>query len=500
MSYNGMMGLWSGQKSKKEGCLRRPRRCSLHPMPRAALDELLRLAGLPEAAAKDVAIVGSDPVLATRFRVGTAGAAAIAAAAVAAAELWSLRSGEPRQQIAVDVRHATAALRSGRYLRIDGAPPKDFFDPLFGFYATRDGRAVMLHCNFPNHRAAALAVLGLPATAKREDVAAAAAAWNGLALEDAVHGAGGCAALVRSPEDWARHGQAAAVAALPLLEIERIGEAPPEPLPAGERPLSGVRVLDLTRVLAGPTCARTLAEHGADVLKVSSAHLPSSGEMDIDTGLGKLSTFLDLRQATDAETLQGLVAGGRCDVFSQGYRPGALAARGFGAERLAALRPGIVVVELSAWGRDGPWSARRGFDTIVQCASGMARIQGSGQPRLLPVSAIDYVTGYLMAVGAMTALRRRAQEGGSWRVRASLARTGRWIVDRGLLDYEVVANLPTDLPEAEIAGISLTSPSPLGIIRHLAPVARLRRTPARWDKPPVPNGHDQPVWPPRNSP
>jgi crotonobetainyl-CoA:carnitine CoA-transferase CaiB-like acyl-CoA transferase len=468
-------------------------------MPRAALAELLRLAGLPEAAAQDVAIVGDDPVLPTRFRVGAAGAAAIAAAAVAAAELWSLRGGEPRQDVAVDLRHATAALRSNRYLRIDGVPPKDIFDRLSGFYGTRDGRSVFLHCNFPNHRQAALTVLGLAADATRDDVSAAVRGRDGLALEDAIHHGSGCAALVRSREEWARHGQAAAVAGLPLLEIERIGEAPPEPLPTGERPLAGVRVLDLTRVLAGPTCARTLAEHGADVLKVSSPHLPNSGEMDIDTGLGKLSTFLDLREASDVATLAGLVADGRCDVFSQGYRPGALAARGFGAERLAALRSGIVVVELSAWGRTGPWSARRGFDTVVQSASGMAQIQGAGQPRLLPVSAIDYVTGYLMAFGAMTALRRRVREGGSWRVRTSLARTGKWIVDQGLLDDGVVADLPKELPEAEIEGILLNSPSSLGLIRHLAPVARLARTPGRWQRPPVPNGHDQPLWPPRNS-
>jgi crotonobetainyl-CoA:carnitine CoA-transferase CaiB-like acyl-CoA transferase len=469
-------------------------------MPHAALDELLTLAGLPEAATRDVTIAGDDPVVATRFRVGAAGAAAVAASAVAAAELWSARSGEPRQAIAVDLRHAVAALRSGRYLRIDGAPPKDFFDPLFGFYPTRDDRSVMLHCNFPNHRAAALGVLGLPVDAARSAVAASVLGWGGLALEDAVHGAGGCAALVRSAEEWARHGQAAAVAGLPVLEIERIGEAPPEPLPRGERPLSGVRVLDLTRVLAGPTCARTLAEHGADVLKVSSAHLPSSAEMDIDTGLGKLSSFLDLRQAKDVQTLAGLVADGRCDVFSQGYRPGTLAARGFGAEALAGLRPGIIVVELSAWGRAGPWSGRRGFDTIVQCASGMAMIQGEGKPQLLPVSAIDYVTGYLMAYGAIVALLRRAREGGSWRVRASLARTGRWIIDRGLLKAASVADLPKELPEAEIAGMCLESPSILGRIRHLAPVARLARTPGRWQRPPVPNGHDQPMWPPRSVP
>jgi crotonobetainyl-CoA:carnitine CoA-transferase CaiB-like acyl-CoA transferase len=255
----------------------------------------------------------------------------------------------------------------------------------------------------------------------------------------------------------------------------------------GRAGLRGLRVLDLTRVLAGPTCARTLAEHGADVLKVSAAHLPHSGDVEIDTGLGKLSTFLDLRRPADVQTLTSLIRDGRCDVFSQSYRPGALAARGLSAVDLAQLRPGIVCVELSAWGCAGPWAARRGFDTVAQCVSGMAMIQGGGEtPRTMPVSAIDYVSGYLMAFGAMVALGRRAHEGGSWRVRVSLARTGKWIVGGGLLDVAAIAGVPNELPEEEIARLTMETPSLLGSIRHLAPVARMSETPARWARPPVP--------------
>ncbi|MGH8708534.1 MAG: CoA transferase, partial [Burkholderiales bacterium] len=319
----------------------------------------------------------------------------------------------------------------------------------------------------------------------RDAAVRAAAAWDGRALEDAIHGAGGCAALVRSAGEWAAHPHSSAVAGQALLEIERIGDAPPMPLPKTECPLSGIRVLDLTRVLAGPTAAKTLAEHGADVLKITAAHLPDSGDTDLDTGIGKLSAQLDLRQAKDLETLRSLAKS--ADVFSQSYRPGALAARGFAPEDLAKLRPGIVYMSLSAWGPTGPWKDRRGFDSIVQCVSGMAVAQGGADaPKLLPCSAIDYVSGYLMAFGTMVALARRAKEGGSWRVRVALARTGKWIVDQGTVDAAQAVE-----PQAA----TMETRSPAGLITHLKPVVQLSETPPFWARPPVPLGHDRPEWP-----
>jgi crotonobetainyl-CoA:carnitine CoA-transferase CaiB-like acyl-CoA transferase len=447
-------------------------------MPQAALRELLALARLEGEAA----IAGADPVLRTPYRVGAAGAASLAATGIAAAELWRLRTGR-RQSVAVDLAAAGASLKSGAYLRIDGKPPAAMWDPFSLFYAVRDGRWVRFHTNYPHHRAAALGVLGVG-----EDVEAAkraAASWDGLALEEAIHAAGGCAALVRSAAEWAAHPHSAAVAGQPLLEIERIGEAPPLPLPEGERPLAGIRVLDLTRVLAGPTAAKTLAEHGADVLKITAAHLPDSGDIDLDTGIGKLSAQLDLREAAGMSTLRTLVQG--ADVFSQSYRPGALDARGFSPQELAKLRPGLIHVSLSAWGPSGPWNGRRGFDSIVQCVSGMAVAQGSAAaPKLLPCSAIDYVSGYLMAYGAMVALARRAKEGGSWRVRVALARVGKWIVDRGLVD-------PSGAVEP--AAGTMDTRSPAGVITHLRPVVQMSETPARWARPPVPLGHHRPEWP-----
>ena len=460
--------------------------------PEVALAEILKSSDVAPASAANVRIVGDDPVIPTRYRIGAAGSAVIAAAGLGAASIWEMRTGRG-QEVEVDVRAAVASLRSPRYMKLDGHAQRDPMDPLSGFYQVSAGRWVFVHCNFPNLRDRNLAVLGVAAP-KKEDMAAAAAKLEGKALEDAFMTSGGCGAFARTTGEWAQHPQAAAVASLPLVEIVRITNAPPEPLPRGERPLAGVRVLDLTRVLAGPICARTLAEHGADVLKITAPHLPNSGSVELDTGLGKLSAHLDLRNQQDVETLLTLVRG--ADVFSQSYRPGALASRGFSPEALAEIRPGIVCVELRAWGREGPWRERRGFDTIVQTATGMALVSGGGtEPRLMPVSAIDYVSGHLMAYGAMVALARRVREGGSWLVRVSLARTGKFIVDRGLLDAASLEGVPGDLPADEIARLTIETQTPLGRLRHLAPVVQMSETRARWTRPPVPLGTHPARWP-----
>ena len=262
-------------------------------------------------------------------------------------------------------------------------------------------------------------------------------------------------------------------------------------------------MLDLTRVLAGPSCARTLAEHGADVLRITGAHLPSHLGQEMDTGHGKLSAHLDLREASARETLQGLVR--ETDVFSQGYRPGTLAERGLSPEEMAALRPGIVYVSLSAFGRVGPWAARRGFDTVIQTVSGITDRQGElfpGEepgPQFYPVSAIDYLTGYLMAFGTMVALHRRATEGGSWHVRASLAQTGRWLVNRGQVAESAMESVPEDFGAEEVARWSTTSDTPHGRLSHLGPVAQMSETAAHWERPTVPLGHHEPVWPARSA-
>jgi len=458
--------------------------------PFAALQQIWSAAGCDPAALQYVTLTGADPVLQTDIKIGTAATAVIAATSLAAAELWRLRTGRA-QSVEVDMHAAIAAFRSERYLRVNGGPAPDHRSALFGFYPTADGRWVQIHSNLPHHHAGHVKFLGCKETL--ESMAAAVARWKGGELEDALNGAGLPAGMVRSRDEWLAHPHARAVSGLPLLEIVRIGDSPPEPFRPGNRPLAGVRVLDLTRVIAGPECGRTLASYGADVLLVTSPHLPNLPSLVIDMGFGKLSTSLDLRRSEDGDRLRRLVAG--ADIFSQSYRPGALAGLGFGPEDVARLRPGIVYVTLSAYGHVGPWRARRGFETLIQSVSGFAHEQGLtgglDRPEHLPAQVVDHSAGYLAAFGALAALARRAREGGSYLVRISLVQTGRWVDSLGRVQGARVA----DQTRADVGDLLAECDSPFGRLTHVVPAARLSDTPASWSRPPVPLGTHAPVWP-----
>jgi crotonobetainyl-CoA:carnitine CoA-transferase CaiB-like acyl-CoA transferase len=277
-----------------------------------------------------------------------------------------------------------------------------------------------------------------------------------------------------------------------MVAIERIGDAPAQPLPplaADAPPLSGVRVLELTRILAGPVAGRTLAAHGADVLLLNSPHLPNI-EAIAATSLGKRSAHVDLELEAGRASLTALARG--ADVFMQGYRPGSLAARGFSPAMLASLRPGIVCVSLAAYGFDGPWSGRRGFDSLVQTTTGFnvaeGQAAGTGEPRPLPVQILDFAAGFLMAFGTQVALLRRAREGGSWHVRVSLARTGLWL--RGLgQDPSGLA-----LPRPELADCMQRFDTGFGVLMTAPHAARLSETPPRWVRPSMPPGSHPPAW------
>ena len=468
-------------------------------MSKNAFSTLSAIAGWPDDYQQQVQISGgTDPVLPTPFKITETSTAALSAVGLAINDLWEIRTGK-RQDIAINSRQATASLRSGKYMDMDTAPVSTERNPVMGVYPAQNGRWSYLHCNFPNHRAAALKVLGV--AEDKEEVRRAVSQWDALELEEAIIAAKGAGGMVRSMEEWGNHPQAAAIRSLPLMEIIKIADSPPETLPEGGRPLSGVRVLDLTRVLAGPTCARTMAEHGADVLKITASHLPNIGYQEYDTGHGKLSANLDLRDNGDLETLHGLIRD--TDIFSQGYRPGTLGDRGLSPESLAKIRPGIIYISLSAFSHLGPWSSRRGFDTVVQTVSGITDRQGrlfpgaDAGPQFYPVSAIDYLTGYLMAFGGLVALARRAREGGSWLVRISLAQTGRWLVDQGQVPETALNGVPSEFSDSEIKQWSTSSETPVGKLGHLSPVLELSETRAHWARPSVPLGYNDPIWPER---
>lgn len=459
------------------------------PAPRHVLNELLAGIGLPATLAETVALTGNDPVLPSSFAVGTLAQTTIAAVAAAAADLWILRGGRP-QEIAVDMRHAALEFRSERYFTTDGNPPGRIWDAIAGPYRCGDGRWVRLHTNFPHHRDGILDLLGCAYT--REAVQAALDGWKADLFEDAVAERGLVATMMRSPADWLATPQGAALADQPLVTLERIGDAAPQPLSPAARPLEGLRVLDLTRIVAGPVGCKALAAHGADVMRIAAPKLPFIPAAVKDYGRGKLSAYADLDSEDGRADLWALLE--RADVFVQAYRPGGLAARGFSPVQAAQARPGIVYVSLCAYGDAGPWAERRGFDSLVQTASGInhaeAQAAGLDAPKELPCQALDHASGYLMALGAIAALKRRAEEGGSWHVRVSLARTGRWLQSLG----RVAGGL--DCPDpAPADDLFEESESGFGRLRALRHAAQLSETPARWRRPSVPLGSHPPRWP-----
>lgn len=454
-----------------------------------ALSGLWSLAGLPTQALDHVELIGSEPILPSSFAVCTAAQASIAASALAAAALWQQRGGH-WQHVAVDMRHAAVEFRSERHLRIDGELAPEPWDKLAGLYACADGW-VRIHTNFPHHRAGIVKLLACDDS--REGVADALSRWPAVAFETAAADAGMVVSALRSHADWLAHPQAQALSALPVFTLERIGDAPAQPLAPVARPLDGVRVLDLTRVIAGPVCGRALAAHGADVLAVTGPHLPSIEALVMDTGRGKRTCHLDLRDEAGRARLLALA--GQADIFVQGYRPGGLDERGYSPEALARVRPGIVYVSLSAYGHVGPWAHKRGFDSLTQTAIGFNRDEadaaGEATPRALPMQVLDHASGYLMALGAMAALHRRATEGGSWLVRVSLAQTGMWLRSLGRVEDGFAC---PDLKHDDVTDLLETHPSGFGAMTTVRHAARLDATPAHWALPSMPLGSHSADW------
>ncbi|WP_328621252.1 CoA transferase [Streptomyces sp. NBC_00354] len=407
--------------------------------------------------------------------------AAVGVCALAATELAAVRAGGAADEVeppVVDEGAVATAFVSERHLRVAGRELVNFA-PLSGFWRAADGW-VRTHANYPHHRAALVRALGLP-SAKPEALRDAVAGRGAVEVQELVYGEGGLAVAVAGGYGDPQ----------PLVEVRESGgagrELGPGALPS--LPAAGVRVLDLTRVIAGPVATRTLGLLGADVLRIDSPRLPESDDAYADTGFGKRSALLDLADAGELAVFEGLLA--EADVVVTGYRPGALERYGLGADELLERWPGLVVAQLCAWGWQGPWAGRRGFDSLVQAGYGVAAAYGdgaggvSGAPGVLPAQALDHGTGYLVAAGVLRALAA----GGGRALRFSLAGTASWLV----------REVPADGPAGSSGKAYAAEPwlrevdSGYGVLRYAGsplPFGEWGRGPSRW-------GTDRAEWLPR---
>jgi crotonobetainyl-CoA:carnitine CoA-transferase CaiB-like acyl-CoA transferase len=457
-------------------------------------EEVMNIRGRGMPADGEVAITGKDPVFNARFKIGETTANILAGVGVAVTDIHEMKTGK-RQKVAIDVRHAAATCQSSKLMRqpVNGgwkpvqSPFMEHMRSITQPWRTKDGRFYLPHFNLPHLHDRVIGVLGCESNA--DAVSKAVAKWDSHDLEEAVAAARACGSIVRSNKEWLEHPHGKVLAGRALVDIQKIGDSDPIPFPKNGRPLSGIKVLDLTRILAGPICARTLAEHGADVLMVTAEHLPQVPEHVMDTSHGKRSTFLNLNKAEDVATIKKLVR--NADIFSQGYRPGIMDKLGMTPEELARERPGLIYVSISAYGHGGPFSNRGGWEQIAQCATGICLDNGDERPKLLPASACDYTTGYNGAYGVLLALARRAREGGSYHVRVSLCRSGMYIYKQG---HVRCPEGELGLSQAELDSLMIETRGGHGTLKHLAPVLGLSETKPYWDKPSPVLGSSRAEW------
>ncbi|MFI9102028.1 CoA transferase [Streptomyces fildesensis] len=437
----------------------------------------------PAELVEGVSYIASSGVLPSRLPVRELARATVGVCSLAAAELFARRSGGSVPEVRVDEGAVATAFVSERHLRIDGRKPTSFA-PLSGFWRAADGW-VRTHANYPHHRARLLTALEIPDEGDEGDDGAPARqladrllSRPALEVQETVHAAGGLAVAVGASHR----------AELPLVESRRIGDGAAGTLSAAALPAAGVRVLDLTRVIAGPVATRTLALLGADVLRVDSPRLPEHPDAHADTGFGKRSTLLDLDVAKDRLLFEELLSS--ADVVITGYRPGALDRHGLTPRDLLERRPGLVVAQLCAWGWEGPWAGRRGFDSLVQAACGIAGIEAApdGHPGVLPAQALDHGTGYLLAAAVLRALTDRQDTGGGRHLRFSLAGTASWLTHG-------IRPAATDGETAYDPGSWLAeTPSPYGRLQYVRPPVHYVGGPDDWTRPPTLWGTDSPGW------
>lgn len=418
------------------------------------------------------------------FAVTDLATATIGAASVEVARLIGQASGTAP---AVTVDRRQASFWYDLAFQPMGWEIPGIWDSIAGDYPTKDGW-IRLHTNAPHHRAAAQRVLG--AHEDRATMAPAVAKWDAKALEDAVVAENGCAAEMRSIQVWRDHPQGQAVNAEPLIHLDWTDGAPDGRDLDPARPLAGLKVLDCTRVLAGPAAGRFLAGFGADVLRIDP---PWWNEplLEPDMTLGKRCAGLDLTVAADRGAFARLMS--EADLFLHGYRSDALERIGFGIERRRALNPALIDVSLDAYGWTGPWTTRRAFDSLVQMSSGIAHAgmvrRGADKPVPLPVQALDHATGYLMAIAALRGIAERRSSGRVLRARASLARTAKLVTDNepAELDEPLAPRTDADFlaePEVTGRGPALRLKPAVTIdgcpMLYDRPATNLRSAPAQW--------------------
>jgi crotonobetainyl-CoA:carnitine CoA-transferase CaiB-like acyl-CoA transferase len=482
-----------------------------------------------------VAFTGSDPILRSHFRIGSAMAIPAMAAAVGAAAIWQERTGEG-QDVAIDLREAVynvnplltpimqVRLATGAVAPDDPVALGFTFSPTingilpqgpvglgnpFSFvpFRTKDGRFMNITAVYPHLMTRALTLLDC--APQREAIAAAVATWDGAALEAAMFDAGVVGVMHRTTAEWAAHPEGMHLAETDLIEIRKVGDGEPVPwTPDPTQPLSGIRALSLTHVIAGSVAARTLSEYGAEVLHIMRDQSFEHEGLWADVNVGMRSANLDLNRPDHAAALNALVP--QADVFIDGFSGRGIERLGFGIEEVASRRPGIVYLTMRGYSWDGPWKMVRTFDMEALATTGFTIAEGSGgfpdygptfpepegdgPPPAFPPTLVmnDYIAGYLGGAGIIAALRRRAAEGGSYHVQVNLARAAMWYASLGT--FSSIDFTPGE-ENRMIEPRTIKFASPYGEVHRLAPMAQLAKTPGRWQEPLLTvRGGDLPVW------
>ena len=461
-------------------------------MQRDDFESISRAAGI-EPTSADISFVGEgDPLYPSPLRLAAGMATLLGNVAGAVNDIHESQTGD-RQSAEVDLGQACVAISSMWVLKVDGRNAfeslPDSIAPGQGIYPTRDGRYLYLLSGFPHIVERTMDALGCTP----DDVATCVAAHDAAELEAKLVDAQLTGVTIRTPDEWRAHPQGKLLADSAAVTIEQIGDAPPQPVPGGELPLNGVRVIDSTRVLAGPTISRTLAALGADVLHIGSPNVPDMQAAQADTGHGKRRAFVDLETEVGRGALWSLIDG--ADIFSQSYRARSLARRGLSPQALAERRPGIIYISENAYGQFGPWQEKRGFDGNVQAASGIHWLQQKDPTELIgsgPAMALnDYGTGYWGAYGALEALKRRAVEGGSWHVKVALGQTAAWFLRLGAPHQ--IEDADPDQGYRLADRFSETVDSDYGALTRLTFPISFTDIQPRWGRTVKPGAHE-PVW------